>query len=70
MYSEPLLVSKKVAAQQLAISLRTLENLIAAKQLIVRRIGRRVVIPRKALEQFTRRDHETKPKVNATQTGL
>ncbi|HUL17043.1 MAG TPA: helix-turn-helix domain-containing protein [Terriglobales bacterium] len=60
MNPDSLLVSKKVAAQQLAISLRTLENLIAAQQLVVRRIGRRVVIPRKALEQFTRRDHQTK----------
>lgn len=68
MNSDSLMVSKKVAAQQLSISLRTLENLIAAKQLAVRHIGRRVVISRKALEQFTRRDHETKPKVNATQT--
>jgi len=62
MNSDSLMVSKKVAAQQLSISLRTLENLIAAQQLVVRRIGRRVVISRKALEQFAQRDHPTKPK--------
>jgi len=33
----------------------------------VRRIGRRVLIPRQALEQFARRDHATKPNAKAAQ---
>jgi excisionase family DNA binding protein len=52
-----LLFSKKEAAQMLSISLRKLENLIASKELAVRRIGRRTLIPARDLEQFARRDH-------------
>jgi excisionase family DNA binding protein len=37
------------------ISVRTLERLISAKQLKVVRIGRRVLIPRKSLEEFCKR---------------
>ena len=59
MNPEPLLVSKKSAASMLAISLRTLDNLIAAKEIPVRRIGRRVVVSRRAIEDFARRDHVT-----------
>lgn len=57
--SELILISKRDAAKALSISLRTLDNLIAAKQLTVRRVGRRCLIPRKALEDFARRDHST-----------
>jgi len=56
---EPILLSKKSAANMLAISLRTLDNLIAAKEIPVRRIGRRVVVSRRAIEDFARRDHAT-----------
>jgi excisionase family DNA binding protein len=66
MNSDSLLVSKKIAAQQLSISLRTLDNLISRKELAVRRIGRRVVISRKVLEQFARRDHHTKRRLLGT----
>jgi excisionase family DNA binding protein len=52
-----LLLTKKDVAYALSLSLRTVDNLIAAKRLQVRRIGRRVLIPRHALEQFARRDH-------------
>jgi excisionase family DNA binding protein len=52
-----LLVSKKEAATTLGISLRSLEYLIARKELMSRRVGRRVLIPTSALEQFARRDH-------------
>ena len=57
---ENILISKKDAAKALSISLRTLDNLIAAKALIVRKIGSRVLIPRRALDEFARRDHFTK----------
>jgi excisionase family DNA binding protein len=55
-----ILVSKRDAARQLSVSPRTLDNLIAGRELPVRRIGRRVLIPRKALENFARRDHPTR----------
>jgi excisionase family DNA binding protein len=51
--------SRKEAAADLRISLRTLDRLIANKQITVRRIGRRVFITREALEQFIKRDHNT-----------
>jgi excisionase family DNA binding protein len=57
---EPLLVSKRTAASMLGLSVRTLENLISIKELPVRRIGRRCLIERQALERFARRDHRTK----------
>jgi excisionase family DNA binding protein len=53
----PILVSKKAAATLLSVSLRTIENLIGAKELSVRRIGRRVLIPHASLVQFAKADH-------------
>jgi excisionase family DNA binding protein len=52
-----LLFSQREAAGILGISVRTLQNLIGSKQIPVRRIGRRVLIHRKDLEMFARRDH-------------
>ena len=54
-----LLCSKKETADALGISLRTVDNLIDRKELTVRRIGRRVLVPASELERFTRRDHPT-----------
>jgi excisionase family DNA binding protein len=51
--------SRVEAAQMLSIGVRTLDRLIAEKQLPVRRVGRRVLITRDALERFIKRDHET-----------
>jgi excisionase family DNA binding protein len=51
-----LLFSQREGAHSLSVSLRTVQNLIATKQLPVRRIGRRVLIHRKDLEAFARRD--------------
>ncbi len=64
MKSESIFISRQIAAGMLDVSLRTLENLIAAKQIPVRRIGRRVVISRQALEEFARRDHATTNRVS------
>ena len=52
---EKILLSKKEAAVLLSISLRIVENLIAAK-LDSRRIGRRRLIRRASLERLARRD--------------
>ena len=60
MISEKILLDKKTAARLLSVSPRTIDNLIAGRELVVRRVGRRVLIPRQSLEQFARRDHMTR----------
>jgi excisionase family DNA binding protein len=52
-------ISKQEAAQMLGVSLRTIDRLIALKELQVRRLGRRVLVPRTALESLMHRDHAT-----------
>ena len=54
-----LLYSRSEAALLLNMSLRTIDRLAAAKELPVRRNGRRVSVTRDALLQFIRRDHAT-----------
>jgi len=56
---KPLLVSKKEAAALLGVCPRTVENFVARKELLCRRIGRRTLIPFTALQQFAKRDHVT-----------
>jgi excisionase family DNA binding protein len=58
-----LLYSKKETADALGVSQRTVDNLIARKELAVRRVGRRVLVPLSELARFTRRDHATKKPV-------
>jgi excisionase family DNA binding protein len=54
---EPLLLGRKEAAAALGICLRMLDYKIAHGELAVRRVGRRVLIPRVELEKFaTTRD--------------
>jgi excisionase family DNA binding protein len=55
--SNKLLFSQKEAASILGVSLRTLQNLVFAKHLPIRRIGRRVLVHRKDLQDFARHDH-------------
>jgi hypothetical protein len=52
-----LLYDRKGAAQQLSISVRSLDYLIAGKQLGTRRIGKKVLIPHGELVRFARADH-------------
>jgi excisionase family DNA binding protein len=52
-----LAVDIREAAQMLSVSPRTIQNYIAAKLLPGRKIGRRTVIPVRALEAFLRSDH-------------
>jgi hypothetical protein len=59
--SEQLLFSKRSTAATLGISMRTLENLVAVREIIPRRIGRRVLFEAREIERFARRDHRTKP---------
>jgi excisionase family DNA binding protein len=67
--NEPILVSKKEAARALSVSIRTVDNLIASKELAVRRVGRRCLIPRRSLEEFARRDHPTQAHSEVTSDG-
>ena len=57
--SEQLLLSKREAAAMLGLCVRTIEKLISLNELPSRRIGRRCLIEKKALEQFARHDHRT-----------
>lgn len=52
-----LLYTKAEAAALLSVSLRTIDTLISLKELPVRRIRRRVLIPHTALVAFIRYDH-------------
>jgi hypothetical protein len=54
---EKLLVGRVEAAGMLSISCRALDYLVANKQLLVRRIGSRVLIPVAELRRFSRSDH-------------
>jgi len=58
--SEPLLVSKRSTAAKLGISVRTLENLVAIREITPRHIGRRVLFEAREIERFTRSNHRTK----------
>jgi excisionase family DNA binding protein len=54
--TERLAVDIREAAQMLSVSPRTIQNYIAAKLLPARKIGRRTVVPMRALEAFLRCD--------------
>jgi excisionase family DNA binding protein len=56
---EALALSKLEAARMLGVSLRTVDRLMALKHLQVRRLGRRVLIPRNSLQGLLRADHPT-----------
>ena len=47
-------LSRKEAAESIGVSLRTLDRLIAFKEISVRRIGRRVLIHRETIEHFAK----------------
>jgi excisionase family DNA binding protein len=70
MNSDRILYSRKEAAQQLSISISTLEQLIAQGELQVRRLGKRILVPRTELERLSERDvHVVWPsKVNGKTT--
>ena len=54
---EKFLYSRKEAAQALGISVRSLDYLIAGKQLDTRRIGKKVLITRASLAAFASGNH-------------
>ena len=57
--TDVILLDKRTAAAVLSISPRTLEYLIAGKEIAVRRIGRRCLISRGEVERFANRDHKS-----------
>lgn len=62
MKSEKILYSKAASAELLDISIRTLETLITAGEIPIQRIGRRVVISRRALDKFAHGNQATAKK--------
>jgi hypothetical protein len=52
-----LLYDRKEAARQLSISVRSLDYLIAAKQLDTRRIGRKVLVTHASLLRYASGNH-------------
>jgi excisionase family DNA binding protein len=58
-HTRPILVTLRRAAELLGVSTRTVQNLIAAKELPSRKIGRRRLIPYSALQALARRDAHT-----------
>ncbi|MGH9486100.1 MAG: helix-turn-helix domain-containing protein [Terriglobales bacterium] len=53
---QPLLVTKQQAARLLSVSVRTVENLLAQKQLAYRKLGKRTLIPYSGVTQLVRHD--------------
>jgi hypothetical protein len=52
-----LLVSRKMAAEMLTISIRKVDYMIADGRLLTRRIDNRVLIPVEEIHKFARSDH-------------
>lgn len=57
---ERLAVNRVEAADMLGISVRTLDTMLARKEIRARRIGRRVVFPLAELRRFLGKDHPTR----------
>jgi len=62
--TERILASKKEAAFMLSISLRSITTLITQKQLTVRKIGKRTLIPVAEIKRFARGDHNLSASVH------
>lgn len=56
-----LLYDRKTAALQLSVSVRTLDYIIAAKQLDTRRIGKKVLITHASLVRYSQGNHYDSP---------
>jgi len=55
----PILVSVKDAAALLGVCSRTVQNLVTAKKLKARKLGRRTLLSYRELLEFSRHDHST-----------
>ncbi len=56
---EPILLDKRQTALLLGVSIRTIDNFVAARELRPRRLGKRILFERRELERFARSDHAT-----------
>ena len=56
---DKLLCSKKEAASALGVSIRTVENFIARRELVARKLGRRTLIAITSIQAFARHDHKS-----------
>jgi hypothetical protein len=54
-----MLYSRDEAAYQLCISPRALDYLISKKELAVRRVGKKILIPHGELVRFAHKDHDS-----------
>jgi len=54
---DTLLLSKQEAAHMLGLSIRSLEHLVSRGEIPTRRIGKRVLILRSAIESFAKTDN-------------
>lgn len=63
MENDILSMSPKEAARRLGVCQGTVMNLIRAKELVSRKIGRRRVVTVQALRDFLRKDHPTRLKL-------
>ena len=59
MPAAPLLLTKEQTAALLNVSVRTIGNLLARRELVRRKIGARTLIPRTSIDAFLKRDHAT-----------
>jgi excisionase family DNA binding protein len=62
MPSEPLLLSIEQTSVLLNLSARTVKRLLDRKELVRRKIGSTVRIPRSSIDAFLRKDHDTQEK--------
>jgi len=53
----PFLISKRETARLLSVSVRTIENYIAGKELVARHIGGRTLVDFNSVKKFASRDH-------------
>lgn len=60
--SARMLYDRKEGARQLSISVRSLDYLIAGKELETRRIGKKVLIPHASLVRYAQGNHFQSPK--------
>lgn len=56
---EKVLLNKRAAAEALSVSIRTVDNLLAAREIHAVRIGRRILFRLDDLQRFAKRDHAT-----------
>jgi len=70
MNNDVLAVNLPEAARRLSVSPRTIATLVAQRKLPSRKIGRRRVIPIRALQAFLTRDQATGPKRDHIQENV